>query len=162
MRDRYEEKVKLNDNLVNMCYFTYSREILGDLWWSLIKIASTYLASSQLATNAQCPDFLASIPEFLVISIGFCPKCNKLTLMEPGSWKLKINTLVSYRVNMIILENYTSWRMRYTIYPQICLIIYYAIESKYWEMNDVGKTKKRVPVIGTVLPIYYYRNTIRL
>ncbi len=52
--------------------------------------------------------------------------------------------------------------MRNTIYPQICLIIYYAIEYKYCEMNDVGKTKKRVPVIGTVLPIYYYRNTIRL
>ncbi len=34
IRVRYEEKVKLNDNLVNMCYFTYSREdweILGDL-----------------------------------------------------------------------------------------------------------------------------------
>jgi hypothetical protein len=31
MRVRYEEKVKLNDNLVSMCYFTYSREILGDL-----------------------------------------------------------------------------------------------------------------------------------
>jgi hypothetical protein len=89
MRVRYEENVKLNDNLVNMCYFTYSREILGDLWWSLIKIASIYLASSHLATNARCPDFLASIPEFLFISIGFCPKCNKLTLMEPGSWKFE-------------------------------------------------------------------------
>jgi hypothetical protein len=50
--------------------------------------------------------------EFLVISIGFCPKCNKLTLIEPGSWKLKINSLVSYRGNMILLENYTSRRMR--------------------------------------------------
>jgi hypothetical protein len=89
MRVRYEENVKLNDNLVNMCYFTYSREILGDLWWSLIKIASIYLASSHLATNARCPDFLASTPEFLFISIGFCPKCNKLTLMEPGSWKFE-------------------------------------------------------------------------
>ncbi len=84
---------------------------LGDSWGPLMikmKIASTYLASSHLATNAQCPDFLVSIPELLFISIGFSPKCNKLTLMEPGSWKLKFSTLVSYRVNMILLENYTS------------------------------------------------------
>jgi hypothetical protein len=144
MRVRYEENVKLNDNLVNMCYFTYSREILGDLWWSLIKIASIYLASSHLATNARCPDFLASIPEFLFISIGFCPKCNKLTLIETGSWKLKKSILL-YLTELtqfywkIILAG--IWGIRF-ILTYVWLLYIICNVSKNCEMNNVAKLEK--------------------
>ncbi len=149
MRVMYEEKVKLNDNLDNMCYFTYSREILGDLWWSLIKIVANYFASSHLATNAWCPDFQGVYTQIPFISIGFCPKCNKLTLIETGSWKFKksilLYSLIEYLTELtqfywkIILAG--IWGIR-LILTYVWLLYIICNESKNYEMNNVAKLEK--------------------